>query len=52
MNNDGTINVSGTVNDVNVNIDGTGTINLDSSPGYLGLPASPGKFIASDSTNT
>ncbi len=51
MNNDDTINVSGTVNDVNVDIDGIGTINLDSSPGYLGLAASPGKFIVSDSTN-
>jgi hypothetical protein len=52
MNNDGTINVSGTVNDVNVNIDGTGTINLNSSPGYLGLPASPGEFIVRDTTNS
>jgi hypothetical protein len=47
MTNDGTIDVSGTVNDVAVDISGTGTINLESSPGYLGLPAE-GEFILSN----
>jgi hypothetical protein len=44
MSNDGVINVYGSVLDTSVRLHGTGTINLDSSPGFLGLSPIPGRF--------
>jgi hypothetical protein len=45
MTNDGVIDVIGTMTDNSVGIEGYGIINLDSAPGALGLPATPGTFL-------
>jgi len=43
LSNDGVSNVYGSVRDT-ARLEGTGTINLDASPGLLGLATTPGRF--------
>jgi hypothetical protein len=43
--NNGTVNVYGSVTTTNDSWIGTGTVNLDYTPGVLGLPGTPGQFV-------
>jgi hypothetical protein len=45
--NNGVIDVTGTLDDNSVSIDGHGTINLNAAPGALGLASRPGSFLYS-----
>jgi hypothetical protein len=45
--NNGVIDVTGTLDDNSVGIDGHGTINLNAAPGALGLASRPGSFLYS-----